>query len=100
MNYAKIHINTNHKNDEILEMVKSAIDEKIVKLELAKQLFDSRLRPFEMKYNIKSEDFITNLVAEDLEGGDDEYVTWAGEYKLKQKLDDKLNILKGISYVN
>jgi hypothetical protein len=100
MSYAKIHIQANQKNDEIFEIVKSAIDDKIIKLELAKQLFDSRLLPFEKKYNITSDYFMTNMAAEDLDGGDDEYVTWAGEYKLKKKLDDKLNILKGIQYVN
>jgi len=98
MSYAKIYIQANQKKDEIFEIVKSAIDEKIIKLELAKQLFDSRLLPFEKKYNITSEYFMTNMAAEDLDGDDVEYVTWAGECKLRQKLDDKLNILKGIQY--
>jgi len=39
MSYAKIYIQANQKKDEIFEIVKSAIDEKIIKLELAKQLF-------------------------------------------------------------
>jgi hypothetical protein len=99
MSYAKLYIQANQRNDEIFEIIKSAIDDKIVKLELAKQLYDNRLLPFEKKYNSTSEYFMANMVAEDLDG-DDEYVTWAGEYQLKLKLDDKLNVLKGIQYVN
>jgi hypothetical protein len=33
-----------------------------------------------------------------LEGKDDEYVHWAGEYKLMQRLQDKLRKLQEISY--
>jgi len=97
MSFAKLHIESNQKNDEIFEIIKSAIDEKIVKLELAKQIYDNRLLPFEKKYNMTSDYFISNITAEDLEGGDDEYITWAGEYKLKQRLDDKLSMLNATS---
>ena len=35
------------------------------------------------------------MAAEDLEGGDDEYITWAGEYQLMQRLEQKLGQLQG-----
>jgi hypothetical protein len=38
------------------------------------------------------------MTAEDLEGKDKEYVHWAGEYKLMQRLQDKLHKLQEISY--
>jgi hypothetical protein len=38
------------------------------------------------------------MTAEDLDGKDDEYVHWAGEYKLMQRLQDKLRKLQEISY--
>jgi hypothetical protein len=57
-----------------------------------------RLAPFEQKYQVTSEYFITEMAAEDLAGGDDEYVTWAGEYQLKQRLQEKLRQLQEISY--
>jgi hypothetical protein len=41
---------------------------------------------------------IAEMTAEDLEGKDDEYVHWAGEYKLTQRLQDKLRKLQEISY--
>lgn len=38
------------------------------------------------------------MAAEDLEGGDDECVRWAGEYRLMQRLQEKLEQLREISY--
>jgi len=38
------------------------------------------------------------MAVEDLEGGDDEYVRWAGEYKLIQRLQEKLQQLLEIEY--
>ncbi len=40
---------------------------------------------FETKYQISSEFFFTHWTAEDLEGGDEEYVNWSGEIKIKKK---------------
>lgn len=42
---------------------------------------------------------MSNWTAEDLEGRDDEYVTWAGEIKIKQRLVNALQKLEGIEYV-
>jgi len=41
---------------------------------------------------------MSEMAAEDLEGGDDEYVRWAGEYKLIQRLQERLLKLQEISY--
>jgi hypothetical protein len=62
-------------------------------LQLALGLARKRLAQFEQKYGVSSDHFITTMVAEDLEGGDEEYVRWAGEYKLKQRLEEKLHKL-------
>lgn len=52
----------------------------------------------QQKYGVTSEHFISEMAAEDLEGGDDEYVRWAGEYKLMQRLREKLQHLQEINY--
>jgi hypothetical protein len=80
------------------QLVKSAIDGEIARLELALALARQRLTPFEEKYDISSEQFIDTMAAEDLEGRDDEYVQWAGEYRLWQRLQQKLNQLHRIEY--
>jgi hypothetical protein len=54
----------------------------------------------EKKYNVNSEYFISNMATEDLEGGDNEYVDWAGEYQLKQRLEEKLDWLQEIEYAD
>jgi len=38
------------------------------------------------------------MAAEDLEGGDDECVRWAGEYKLMQRFQEKSRKLQEINY--
>lgn len=73
------------------QLVKSAIDGEVARLELALALARQRLAPFEEKYGVTSEQFIDTMAAEDLEGRDDEYVQWAGEYRLWQRLQQKLN---------
>ena len=69
------------------------VESQIARLELGLQLARKRLVPFEQKYGVTSEYFISEMAAEDLEGGDDEYVRWAGEYKLMQRLQERLQEL-------
>ncbi|GAK49512.1 hypothetical protein U14_00734 [Candidatus Moduliflexus flocculans] len=82
----------------MLHLVQSSIEGEALKLELAVELANKRLQPFETKYRVTSEEFIARFAAEDLEGGDDEYVRWAGEFRLKQRLLDKLAQLREIEY--
>ncbi len=79
-------------------MIRSAIEGEIARLELALKLARERLASFEQKYGVTSEYFFSEMAAEDLEGGDDEYVRWAGEYKLMQRLQEKLQRLREIEY--
>jgi hypothetical protein len=75
-------------------LAKSAIDSEIARLELALMSARKRLLSFESKYNVTPDHFIVAMTAEDLEGGDDEYVQWAGEYRLWQRLQQKLDQLR------
>ena len=38
------------------------------------------------------------MTAEDLAGGDDEYVRWAGEFRLMERLQAKLQRLQEVEY--
>ena len=93
-----ITIETPEKANDIRSLVQSAIDGEIAKVELSLTLAHKRLVPFERKYRVSSEHFLSEMAAEDLEGGDDEYVRWAGEYQLMQRLQAKLERLRGIEY--
>jgi hypothetical protein len=69
-------------------------------LQLALELARKRLTQFEQKYGVSSNYFITTMVVEDLEGGDEEYIRWAGEYKLMKRLEEKLHKLQEIRLNN
>lgn len=74
------------------------VESQIAELESALMLADKRLRPFEQKYGVTSDYFIAEMTAEDLTGGDDEYIHWVGEYQLRRKLQEKLNALMADQY--
>jgi len=95
---ATIHVEPFQQSGEILFLLRSAIDGQIAKMELALKSAMKRLAPFEIKYRVSSEDFITRMTAEDLENGDDEYISWAGEYKLMLRLKEKLDKLREVSF--
>jgi hypothetical protein len=48
------------------------------------------LRAFEERYSISTQTFLAEYAAEDLEGGDREYVEWAGEAAVLEKLTIEL----------
>ncbi len=50
------------------------------------------LRAFEEWYNISTQRFLAEYAAEDLEGGDREYVEWAGEAAILEKLTAELEL--------
>lgn len=64
------------------------------------ELSAKRLNTYESRYDVTSDYFLSKMSAEDLEGGDDEYISWAGEYRLRQKLGARLHKLKSIEYDN
>jgi len=93
-----LYIKSDQQANGILQLIKATIDAEITKLELAVEMAENRLKPFEEKYQVTSDYFMTYWAAEDLEGGDDEYVCWGGEYQLKQRLLQKLQQLREINY--
>ncbi len=89
------------KNQEQVKfLIKEVIDQKIELLEKDWKSYEEKLKHFESKYEITSEQFTQTWSAEDLEGGDMEYVEWSGEYKLALLVWEKLQILKSLIYVN
>ena len=94
----RIYIEPAQDAEAILPLVRAAVESEIARLEMALNMALKRLRPFEEKYGVSSHHFLTQMAAEDLEGGDDEYVCWAGEYKLMQRLQDKLRRMQTINY--
>lgn len=86
--------------DEAINILLDALKTEEKRLSHALEIAQSRLREFEKKYNITSKTFIEQWSSEDLPGGDLEYVDWAGEIKLASRLQERLNILKNVEYVD
>ena len=57
-----------------------------------------RLATFEARYGVDTMRFLHEMAAEDLHGGDLEYVEWAGEAKLLEGLKAELWELEHASY--
>ena len=93
-----IYVEPAQNANQVLSLVQSAIEGERTRLELALKLARERLVPFEQEYSVSSEYFISEMAAEDLKGGDEEYVRWAGEYRLMQRLQEKNRQLREINY--
>jgi hypothetical protein len=85
--------------EHIVGIIKTAIEAEIKRLEIGLNKTDKEIRKFEKKYKVSSDTFLQEYAAEDLEGGDEEYVKWIGEIRIKEKITEDLNRLKEIEYV-
>ena len=93
-----IQLKTNHP-DQALIVLSEALETEKLRINYSLKLAQRRLNRYEEKYNVKSEKFMTEWTAEDLENKDMEYVEWAGEYRLASLLTDRLQTITGIQYV-
>jgi len=97
----KLEIKSNNQDTEsVTKLVQTAINSEIKNLQRSLDKTNKIVAEFEAKYQISSDFFLTNYTAEDLEGGDAEYVDWLGEIKIKEKLTKSLEKLQQIEYVS
>jgi len=81
------------------KLVQQAITAKIQRLILSLRKTDNILHDFETRYQLTASDFINNCNAEDLSGGDADYVAWLGKIKLQERIQADLSELQAIEYV-
>jgi hypothetical protein len=86
------------KNRESAQMVVNALDAYKAKLRASIQRTRRNLSQFEQRYGVTTATFLQELAAEDLVGGDLEYVEWAGEAKLLEGLEAELRDLEDVRY--
>lgn len=94
---AEIILKTN-KPGKAAEIVKEVLEREKLRIKYSLDLAKSKLRKFEKKYKIPSKEFIDSWSAEDLKGGDMEYVEWAGEYRFSLTLNERLDALRSIKH--
>ena len=89
-----IQSQTPERTAQVLRLIHSAVSGEMQRLQMAIRLAEQRLAGFERKYHIDSAAFLAQWSAEDVEGGDDEYVEWSGEYQLYMRLQEHLRHLQ------
>lgn len=93
----KLEIKSDTKDSELVKnLVQTAINSEIKNLQRSLNKTNKIVAEFEAKYQISSDFFLTNYTAEDLEGGDAEYIHWLGEIKIQENLTKSLEKLKEI----
>jgi hypothetical protein len=94
----KLEISSDQKG--VSSLVKSAISAEIKRMEIGLNKTEQEIEKYENKYQVNSTVFLKDFTAEDLKEGDSEYIKWAGEIKLKERILDDLSKLKDIEYVS
>jgi hypothetical protein len=80
------------------QTVVRAIDQYKAQLRASIERTQRKLTQFEQQYHVTTTYFLIHMAAEDLAGGDLEYVEWAGEAKLMAGLQAELEALEHASY--
>ena len=94
---AKLKIISDKK--DVTDTIKSAISSEIKRLEIGLNRTNREIKKLEDEYRVPSEAFLKEFTAEDLKGGDEEYIRWTGELKMRDRILDELKKLKDIEYV-
>ena len=80
--------------ENALDVIKSAVASEVKRLELGLQKTDRQIKKYERRYKVSSTAFQKELAAEDMKKGDEEYIRWAGELELKQRIEADLKHLQ------
>lgn len=87
------------KEDGVIDIIRAAISAEIKRLEIGLNRTTKQIEKFETEYNVTSEVFQKEFSAENMKKGDREYIEWAGELKIREKIVEDLSKLKEIEYV-
>lgn len=93
-----IHFVIEMQREQTAQSVMRALDSYKARLRNSVERTQRRLAEFETRYQMTTAHFLENMTAEDLAGGDLEYVEWAGEAKLLAGLEDELGELEHAHY--
>ncbi len=85
-------------NSQTVQTILRALELYQARLQASMARTRRRLAEFEQCYQVTTSYFLTHMLAEDLPGGDWEYVEWAGEAKLLAGLETELTGLQHVNY--
>lgn len=93
-----VHMVIELKREEGVQTVLQALEAYKTRLRTGIERTKQRLIVFENRYGADTPHFLQEMSAEDLKGGDLEYVEWAGEAKLLESLETELLELEDAHY--
>ena len=82
------------ENPNSIQTLVQAVDVYKRQLEASIRRTKGHLRQFEQQYKVTTNHFLNEMTAEDLVGGDWEYIEWAGEAHLLEGLETELRDLE------
>jgi hypothetical protein len=80
-------------DQEGAQVIANALDAYRARLQANIERTRRRLEAFEQRHGVPTGRFLAEMAAEDLPGGDLEYVEWAGEARLLEGLEGELRRL-------
>lgn len=89
-----VHMVIELRDPQGAQTVMQALDAYKARLQASIQRTRQRLTEFEARYGVDTARFLHEMAAEDLAGGDGEYVEWAGEARLLDGLEAELRELE------
>jgi len=78
------------------EVVERALDNYLATLANSIERTRRKLREFEKRYQASTEHFLKHKTADDLQGGDLDYVEWAGEARLLEGFTAEVQVLERV----
>ena len=93
-----ISINGLKNAEQAYSLIQNGIRAEKQRIELSSMKIRKILDEFELKYQKPSSELGISIFAEDLEGQDNEYVIWYGEYMFWKGIQESLQNIDAIEY--
>ncbi|MCL1467556.1 MULTISPECIES: hypothetical protein [Argonema] len=87
--------------DSLKQFIEEALSKRIASLKDGIRRTEERLQEFESKYQMSTEEFLRRFENDELQHRlDMEFDEWVGESRMLKMLNDKVNKLRGVEFVN
>jgi len=84
---------------QLKPIVEAALENELRLIEAGMRQTQQNLKHFEEKYHLDTRDFITNYENDELEETMD-FIDWIGESRMLERLNEKADTLRNISFEN
>lgn len=96
----RIRVEDRDAAGDTARLLRTAVESKVRRLRLGIEATETCLRALERHHGRPSDEVMATGVAEDLAGGDLEYVEWLGEWRMLRQLKEDLGRLEAIEYAD